>query len=49
VAGSRWLEKLGGNADVYENKGIAEKATQKLLKLKGLKIDQWMVAVQRDL
>jgi len=39
VAGSRWLEKLGGNADVYENKGIAENATQKLLKLKGLKID----------
>jgi len=39
VPESRWLEKLGGNADVCENKGIAEKATQKLLKLKGLKID----------
>jgi len=49
VAGSRWLEKLGGNADVYENKGIAENATQKLLKLKGLKIDRWMVSVLRDL
>jgi hypothetical protein len=49
VAGSRWLGKLGGNADVYENKGIAEKATQKLLKQKGLKIDQGRVSVQRDL
>jgi hypothetical protein len=29
----------GGNADGCENKGVAEKATQKTLKTKELKID----------
>jgi len=32
-------EILGGNADRCENKGVAEKATQKMLKGKGIKID----------
>jgi hypothetical protein len=31
--------KLGGNADGCENKGVAEKATQKMVKTKGLQID----------
>jgi hypothetical protein len=39
---------LGGNADGYENKGFAGKATQKLLKQQGLKIDLWRVSVQTD-
>jgi hypothetical protein len=43
------MEKLGGNADRCENKGFAKKATQKLLKQKGLKIDQRRISVQRDL
>jgi len=30
---------LWGNADVFEKKGVAKKATQKMLKLKGLQID----------
>jgi hypothetical protein len=34
-------EILGGNADDLENKGVAEIATQKILKRKGLKIDCW--------
>jgi hypothetical protein len=33
-------KKLGGNADGYENKGFAGKATQKMLKTKELKIDR---------
>jgi len=33
------LEKLGGNADGCEKKGVAEKATQKMLKTKELEID----------
>ena len=32
-------KKLGGNADDCENKAVAEKATQKILKTKELKID----------
>jgi hypothetical protein len=32
-------KKLGGNADVYENKWVEEIATQKILKTKKLKID----------
>jgi hypothetical protein len=33
------LEKTGGNAGGIENKGIAEKATRKLMKTVQLKID----------
>jgi hypothetical protein len=32
-------EKLGGNADRFENKGVAKIATQKLMKIGELKID----------
>src|ERR1700730_16290585 len=32
-------KKLGGNADSCENKGVAEKATQRMLKTKELQID----------
>jgi hypothetical protein len=32
-------KKLGGNADGCENKGVVKIATQKMLKRKGLKID----------
>jgi hypothetical protein len=28
------IEKLGGNADDFENKGVAKIATQKMLKIK---------------
>jgi hypothetical protein len=33
------LEKTGGNAEIAESKGIAEKATRKLLKIVQLQID----------
>jgi hypothetical protein len=36
----------GGNADRCENKGLAKKATQKLMKLKELKIDRFRDAVE---
>jgi hypothetical protein len=31
---SRDLQKLGGNADSFENKGVVKIATQKLMKLR---------------
>jgi hypothetical protein len=39
-------EILGGNTDDFDNKGVAEIATQKILKRKGLKIDCWRNAVR---
>jgi hypothetical protein len=39
-------EKLGGNADGCENKGVAKIATQKLMKLRELKIDRLRDAVR---
>jgi len=33
------LEKTGGNAEIAESKGIAEKATRKLVKIVQLQID----------
>jgi hypothetical protein len=38
------LEITGGNAEDAENKGIAEKATHKLIEGKALKIDGGMKA-----
>ena len=35
-----------GNADGYENKGVVEKATQKVMETKELKIDHLRSAVQ---
>src|SRR6266853_5577672 len=32
-------EKLGGNADVFENKRVAKKAICKLMKMNGMQID----------
>jgi hypothetical protein len=37
---------LGGNADGCENKGVAEKATQKLMKIRELKIDGFRGALR---
>jgi hypothetical protein len=42
------LKKLGGNADPCENKGVVKIAVQKLLKTKGLKIDDLRDAVRVD-
>jgi hypothetical protein len=33
------LKKTGGNADVCENIGVAEKAIRKLMKMRGMQID----------
>ena len=35
----RSVKKLGGNADVFENKGVAKKAIHKCLKMRGMQID----------
>jgi hypothetical protein len=34
ATGSSRIEKLGGNADDFENKGVVKRATQKMLKTK---------------
>jgi hypothetical protein len=34
ASGSSRVEKLGGNADACENKGVGKRATQKMLKTK---------------
>jgi hypothetical protein len=40
-------EKLGGNADVFEKKGVEKIATQKTLKTKELEIDGTDIRPQR--
>jgi hypothetical protein len=40
-------EKLGGNADVFENKGVAKKAIRKCMKTQGMQIDGWEGAIHK--
>jgi hypothetical protein len=39
-------ENNRGNADGFENKGVAKRSTQKLMKIRELKIDRFRGAVQ---
>jgi hypothetical protein len=41
-----FLKILGGNADVFENKGVVKIATQMLMKIRELKIDHIRDAVR---
>jgi hypothetical protein len=36
---TRKMKKTGGNADLFENKRVEKKATQKAMKTKGMQID----------
>jgi hypothetical protein len=42
-------EKLGGNADVFENKGVAKKAICKWMKMHGMQIDGVEGAIRKFL
>ena len=44
---ARKNEKLGGNADVCENKGVAKKAIRKYMKTQGMEIDGWEGAIHK--
>jgi hypothetical protein len=52
-AGAGSCKIPGGNSDDYQNKGLAGKATQKLLKTKVIKIDgswrrAWVAGKRKD-
>jgi hypothetical protein len=42
-------KKLGGNADVFENRGVAKKAICKWMKTRGMQIDGAEVAIRKFL
>ena len=41
------MKKLGGNADVFENKGVAKKGVRKLMKMRGMQIDGLEGAIRK--
>ncbi len=50
MASGEWrekTEKLGGNADVFENKGVAKRAIRKLMKRREMQIDGMEGAIRK--
>jgi hypothetical protein len=47
VSGDYETKKLGGNADLHQDKGVAEKAIRKTMKIKDLQIDGVVGAIHK--